>query len=87
MGITRDDLVYDVGRHVDGNTVQLFEVAGPADLEGEGHRGHDPQGRRQSRSAPAALAKIMINGEGYKTIVAEAAEASGWRTSTSASSS
>ncbi len=71
MGITRDDLVFDVGRHVD-DTVHLFEEWGLPiwkDKETEGiplSEGGKPvrSGRWQ----------IMINGESYKTIVAEAAK-------------
>ncbi len=71
MGITRDDLVYDVGRHVDG-TVQLFEEWGLPiwkDKETEGVPLKD--GGKPVRSGKW---QIMINGEGYKTIVAEAAK-------------
>jgi len=38
MGITRDDLVFDVGRHVD-DSVKLFEEWGLAHLERQEHRG------------------------------------------------
>jgi len=71
MGITRDDLVYDVGRHVDG-TVHLFEEWGLPiwkDKETEGIPLAD--GGKPVRSGGW---QIMINGESYKTIVAEAAK-------------
>jgi len=71
MGITRDDLVFDVGRHVDG-TVHLFEEWGLPiwkDKESEGVPLKD--GGKPVRSGRW---QIMINGEGYKTIVAEAAK-------------
>ncbi|MAF48271.1 MAG: adenylyl-sulfate reductase subunit alpha [Rhodospirillales bacterium] len=71
MGITRDDLVYDVGRHVDG-TVELFEEWGLPiwkDKETEGVALKD--GGKPVRSGRW---QIMINGESYKTIVAEAAK-------------
>ena len=71
MGITRDDLVYDVGRHVDG-TVHLFEEWGLPiwkDKETEGVPLKD--GGKPVRSGKW---QIMINGEGYKPIVAEAAK-------------
>ncbi len=71
MGITRDDLVYDVGRHVD-DTVQLFEEWGLPiwkDKDTEGIALKD--GGKPVRSGRW---QIMINGEGYKTIVAEAAK-------------
>ncbi len=71
MGITRDDLVYDVGRHVD-DTVHLFEEWGLPiwkDKETEGVPLAD--GGKPVRSGKW---QIMINGESYKTIVAEAAK-------------
>jgi len=62
MGITRDDLVYDIARHVDG-TVHLFEKWGlPIWKDTEGN--YIFEGPWQ----------VMINGESYKTIVAEAAK-------------
>ncbi len=71
MGITRDDLVYDIGRHVDG-TVHLFEEWGLPiwkDKETEGVALAD--GGKPVRSGRW---QIMINGESYKPIVAEAAK-------------
>ncbi len=73
MGITRDDLVYDVGRHVD-DSVKLFEEWGlpiwkSKETEGVSLR----DGGKPVRSGKW---QIMINGEGYKTIVAEAAKKS-----------
>jgi len=71
MGITRDDLVFDVGRHVDG-TVHLFEEWGLPiwkDKETEGVALAD--GGKPVRSGKW---QIMINGESYKVIVAEAAK-------------
>jgi len=62
MGITREDLVYDIARHVD-STVHLFEKWGlPIWKDAEGKYVHE--GRWQ----------LMINGESYKVIVAEAAK-------------
>ncbi len=62
MGITREDLVYDIARHVD-STVHLFEKWGlPIWTDAEGKYVHE--GRWQ----------LMINGESYKVIVAEAAK-------------
>ncbi|MCH8861724.1 MAG: adenylyl-sulfate reductase subunit alpha [Proteobacteria bacterium] len=70
MGITRDDLVYDVGRHVDG-TVHLFEEWGlPIWKDKESEGVPLAEGGKPVRSGRW---QIMINGEGYKTIVAEAA--------------
>jgi adenylylsulfate reductase subunit A len=71
MGITRDDLVFDVGRHVD-DSVHLFEEWGLPiwkDKSTEGVALKD--GGLPVRSGRW---QIMINGEGYKTIVAEAAK-------------
>ncbi|MBP1738764.1 MAG: adenylylsulfate reductase, alpha subunit [Deltaproteobacteria bacterium] len=61
MGITREDLVYDIARHVD-STVHLFEKWGLPIWKNE--KGYIHEGRWQ----------IMIHGESYKTIVAEAAK-------------
>ncbi len=62
MGITREDQVYDIARHVDGS-VHLFEKWGlPIWTDADGKYVHE--GRWQ----------LMINGESYKVIVAEAAK-------------
>jgi adenylylsulfate reductase subunit A len=62
MGVARDDLVYDIARHVD-SSVHLFEKWGlPIWLDADGKYVHE--GRWQ----------LMINGESYKVIVAEAAK-------------
>jgi len=62
MGISREDLVYDIARHVD-SSVHLFEKWGlPIWTDADGKYVHE--GRWQ----------IMINGESYKVIVAEAAK-------------
>jgi adenylylsulfate reductase subunit A len=62
MGITREDLVASIARHVD-STVHLFEKWGlPIWKDKEGNYVHE--GRWQ----------LMINGESYKIIVAEAAK-------------
>ncbi len=62
MGITREDLVASIARHVD-STVHLFEKWGlPIWKDQEGRYVHE--GRWQ----------LMINGESYKIIVAEAAK-------------
>ncbi len=62
MGICREDLVYNIARHVD-STVHLFEKWGLkiwTDEEGK----YVHEGRWQ----------LMINGESYKIIIAEAAK-------------
>src|SRR5512146_986632 len=62
MGIARDDLVANIARHVD-STVHLFEKWGlPIWKDEKGAYVHE--GRWQ----------LMINGESYKVIVAEAAK-------------
>jgi adenylylsulfate reductase subunit A len=62
MGIARDDLVANIARHVD-STVHLFEKWGlPIWKDEKG--GYVHEGRWQ----------LMINGESYKVVVAEAAK-------------
>jgi len=62
MGVTREDLVFSIARHVDG-TVHLFEKWGlPIWKDENGKYVHE--GRWQ----------VMINGESYKVLVAEAAK-------------
>jgi len=62
MGVTREDLVASIARHVD-SSVHLFEKWGlPIWLDEKGAYVHE--GRWQ----------LMINGESYKVIVAEAAK-------------
>ncbi|MEW6725857.1 adenylyl-sulfate reductase subunit alpha [Desulforudis sp. 1088] len=63
MGIARDDLVYDIARHVD-STVHLFERWGLPIWKAEDGSYLRESGRWQ----------LMINGESYKIIVAEAAK-------------
>jgi adenylylsulfate reductase subunit A len=71
MGITRDDLVFDVGRHVD-DSVQLFEEWGLPIWKQAGDEGKTlKEGGKPVRSGKW---QIMINGESYKVIVAEAAK-------------
>ncbi len=62
MGISREDLVYDIARHVD-SSVHLFEEWGLPIFK-------NPDGtyKREGRW------QIMIHGESYKPIVAEAAK-------------
>src|SRR5512141_3467996 len=83
MGIVREDLIYDLGRHVD-DSVQLFEEWGLPiwklgddgfSLDGfqakEAGKGSLKDGGKPVRSGKW---QIMINGESYKVIVAEAAK-------------
>jgi adenylylsulfate reductase subunit A len=83
MGIIREDLVYDLGRHVD-DSVQLFEEWG-LPIWKKGDDGFSLDGF-QAKDAGMKMLKdgatpvnsgrwqIMINGESYKVIVAEAAK-------------
>ncbi len=83
MGITRDDLAYDVGRNVD-DSVHLFEEWGlpiwKTDADGVRHDGAESQKEGlptlKDGGKPVRSGKwqIMINGESYKWIVAEAAK-------------
>jgi adenylylsulfate reductase, subunit A len=71
MGITRDDLAYDLGRHVD-DSVHLFEEWGLPIWKQPGDEGKPlKDGGKPVRSGKW---QIMINGESYKWIVAEAAK-------------
>ena len=73
MGLIREDLVYDVGRHVD-SSVHLFEKWGLPVWKQPGDEGKSlPEGGKPVRSGKW---QIMINGESYKWIVAEAAKKS-----------
>jgi adenylylsulfate reductase subunit A len=80
MGITREDLVYDLGRHVD-DSVHNFEDWGLPiwKKDAEGHSADGAQGlpKLTDGGTPVRSGKwqIMINGESYKVIVAEAAKA------------
>src|SRR5208282_2754695 len=65
MGILREDLVYDIGRHVD-SSVHLFEEWGLPIWKDKTTGKYFREGRWQ----------VMIDGESYKPIVAEAAKKS-----------
>jgi adenylylsulfate reductase subunit A len=65
MGIVREDLVYDIGRHVD-SSVHMFEEWGLPIWKDAKTGRYFREGRWQ----------IMIDGESYKPIVAEAARKS-----------
>ena len=83
MGITRDDLAYDLGRHVD-DSVHLFEEWGlpiwKTDADGVRHRRRRvadeglPTLKDGGKPVRSGKWQIMINGESYKWIVAEAAK-------------
>ncbi len=81
MGVVREDLIYDLGRHVD-ESVKLFEEWGlpvwkKAD-DGSNLDGSKPAKTLREGGAPVRTGKwqIMINGESYKCIVAEPAKKS-----------
>ncbi|MFO7748520.1 MAG: adenylyl-sulfate reductase subunit alpha [Desulfobacteraceae bacterium] len=79
MGIVREDLIFDLARHVD-DSVHLFEEWGlPVWKKTEDNKNLDgkkglKQGTLKSGAQPVRTGKwqIMINGESYKRIVAEA---------------
>jgi len=81
MGIVREDLIFDLGCHVD-DSVHLFEEWGlpiwKTSEEGKSLDGDKGQklGTLKSGAQPVRTGKwqIMINGESYKRIVAEAAK-------------
>src|SRR5712691_9280197 len=65
MGLVREDLVYDIARHVD-STVHMIEEWGLPILKNPATGRYLREGKWQ----------IMIHGESYKPIVAEAARKS-----------
>ncbi|MBU4286559.1 MAG: adenylyl-sulfate reductase subunit alpha [Proteobacteria bacterium] len=81
MGIVREDLIFDLGCHVD-DSVHLFEEWGlPMWKKSEDGKTLDGKagqkmGTLKSGATPVRTGKwqIMINGESYKRIVAEAAK-------------
>jgi len=81
MGLVREDLIFDLGCHVD-DSVHLFEEWGlpiwKKTDDGKNLDGKKGQkmGTLKSGAAPVRTGKwqIMINGESYKRIIAEAAK-------------
>ncbi|MBF0610926.1 MAG: adenylyl-sulfate reductase subunit alpha [Magnetococcales bacterium] len=71
MGIVRDDLIFDVGRHVD-DSVNLFEEWGLPIWKQPGDE--DKSLKEGGMPVRSGKWQIMINGESYKVIVAEAAK-------------
>ena len=79
MGIVREDLIFDLGRHVD-DSVHLFEEWGlPIWKKTDDNKNLDGKkglklGTLKGGATPVRTGKwqIMINGESYKRIVAEA---------------
>ncbi len=72
MGVVREDLIFDLGRHVD-DSVHHFEEWGLPIWKKKGSEGK----KLTEGGQPVRTGKwqIMINGESYKCIVAEAAKA------------
>jgi len=84
MGIVREDLIYDLGRHVD-DSVWLFEEWG-LPIWKKADDGFSLDGFQAKEAGKAMLKdggvpvrsgkwQIMINGESYKVVVSEAAKA------------
>ena len=82
MGIVREDLIFDVGRHVD-DSVHLFEEWGlpiwvltddGKRLDGAKAKAQGLAIRKGAKPVRSGRWQIMINGESYKVIVAEAAK-------------
>jgi adenylylsulfate reductase subunit A len=71
MGIVREDLIYDVGRHVD-DSVHNFEDWGLPIWKAQGDE--EKSLRQGGKPVRSGKWQIMINGESYKWIVAEAAK-------------
>jgi len=72
MGVVREDLIFDLGRHVD-DSVHHFEEWGLPVWKQKGDEGKKlTEGGKPVRTGKW---QIMINGESYKCIVAEAAKA------------
>ena len=71
MGIVREDLIYDVGRHVD-DSVHNFEDWGLPIWKAQGDE--EKPLRAGGKPVRSGRWQIMINGESYKWIVAEAAK-------------
>lgn len=83
MGIVRDDLIYDLGRHVD-DSVHLFEDWGlPCWITGDGGENLDGTSARAmgkslrngDKPVRSGRWQIMINGESLKPIVADSVRA------------
>ncbi len=81
MGLVREDLIFDLGRHVD-DSVHLFEEWGlPLWVKKDGHnidggaaKAAGLKVREGAEPVRSGRWQIMINGESYKVIVAEAAK-------------
>ncbi|WP_461210112.1 adenylyl-sulfate reductase subunit alpha [Desulfocurvus sp. DL9XJH121] len=82
MGLVREDLIFDLGRHVD-DSVHHFEEWGlpvwckdenEKNLDGAAAKAAGKSIRTGAKPVRSGRWQIMINGESYKCIVAEAAK-------------
>ena len=81
MGLVREDLIFDLGRHVD-DSVHLFEEWGlpvwvkedGKNLDGAAAKSKGLAIREGASPVRSGRWQIMINGESYKCIVGEAAK-------------
>ncbi|WP_415719029.1 adenylyl-sulfate reductase subunit alpha [Maridesulfovibrio sp.] len=81
MGLVREDLIFDLGRHVD-DSVHLFEEWGlpcwikkdGKNLDGAAAKAAGLSLRNGDACVRSGRWQMMINGESYKCIVAEAAK-------------
>ena len=81
MGLVREDLIFDLGRHVD-DSVHLFEEWGlpcwikkdGKNLDGAAAKAAGLSLRNGDECVRSGRWQMMINGESYKCIVAEAAK-------------
>ncbi|TVM16201.1 adenylyl-sulfate reductase subunit alpha [Oceanidesulfovibrio indonesiensis] len=82
MGLVREDLIFDLGRHVD-DSVHLFEEWGlpcwikdenGKNLDGAAAKAAGKSLRNGDSPVRSGRWQMMINGESYKVIVAEAAK-------------
>ncbi len=81
MGVVREDLIFDLGRHVD-DSVHLFEEwglpcwvkEGEHNLDGAQAKAKGLSLRTGAKPVRSGKWQIMINGESYKVLVAEAAK-------------
>lgn len=82
MGLVREDLIFDLGRHVDDSVHHFEEWGLPVwckdendhNLDGAAAKAAGKAVRKGAKPVRSGRWQIMINGESYKCIVAEAAK-------------
>lgn len=82
MGLVREDLIFDLGRHVDDSVHHFEEWGLPVwckdehdhNLDGAAAKAAGKAIRKGAKPVRSGRWQIMINGESYKCIVAEAAK-------------